>query len=338
MFFQKIYQIIEDIMRLFLFLLAATLIAGANMQLYPKRSCGLYNNLKHSYNRDNLQLDMHRTYEMLKHHKGQYLLKVPGATPPQRWVDDDCLSLRPLRGTPLYGKQNSETKGAKAAQPQSKSQSKKAVSKSNLLALSWQNAFCQTHRYKKECKRSQHLLGGKSNFTLHGLWPQPKKRVYCGVDRRFVVADRHKQWHRLPEPKLSSETKAALQEVMPGVLGNLHRHEWIKHGTCYGRDAQTYFTDAIALTQAVRKSIVAEFFQKNMGRRVGIERVRSLFDQAFGNGSGKRVEMRCKGGLITEIWLHLGGNGSNLSKALLLGKPVQSRCRYGIVDRAGYGR
>jgi hypothetical protein len=39
---------------------------------------------------------------MLKHHKGQYLLKVEGATPVQRWVDDDCLTLRPLRDSPLY--------------------------------------------------------------------------------------------------------------------------------------------------------------------------------------------------------------------------------------------
>ncbi len=338
MFFQKTYQKTGDTMRLFLFFIAATLIAGANMQLYPKRSCALYNNLKHTYNRDNLQLDMYQSYEMLKHHKGQYLLKVPGATPSQRWVDDDCLSLRPLQGTPLYSKQNSNKKVTKTAEPQSKLLHQKAVSKSNLLALSWQNAFCETHRYRKECKRSQHLFGTQSNFTLHGLWPQPKNRVYCGVDRRFVVADRHKQWHKLPEPKLSSKTRTALAEVMPGVSGNLHRHEWIKHGTCYGTDAQHYFQDAVSLAKTVRQSAVADFFRKNEGKRIGIERVRTLFDRTFGSGSGKRVEMRCKGGLITELWLHLGSDGSNLSKALLAGTPVHSRCRYGIVDKAGYGR
>ncbi|MDQ7084316.1 MAG: hypothetical protein Q9M36_05020 [Sulfurovum sp.] len=32
---------------------------------------------------------------------------------------------------------------------------KAQISSENLLALSWQNAFCETHRYKKECKRDQ---------------------------------------------------------------------------------------------------------------------------------------------------------------------------------------
>jgi ribonuclease T2 len=318
-------------MRILFVLLLSAASLFANMQLFPKQTCGLFNNLKHTQNRGNVHLSMNRSYEMIRHHKGQYLLKVEGATPPQRWVDDNCLSLRPLRGTPLYGK-------AKQPIPASTVSSASPVSSQNLLALSWQNAFCETHRYKRECKRGLGSLFKKSNFTLHGLWPQPRRKEYCGVPKRYVIADRHKQWQRLPEPKLSSHTKAALTGVMPGVSGKLHRHEWVKHGSCYGTDAERYFSDAIALTQAVRHSEAARFFQKNEGKRVTLEKVREAFDQAFGKGSGSRVELRCNRGLITEVWLHLGRGGSDLSKALQSGRKIHSRCRYGIIDKAGYGR
>ncbi len=318
-------------MRILFVMLLSAVSLFANTQLFPKQTCGLFNNLKHTQNRGNVHLRMDRSYEMIRHHKGQYLIKVEGATPTQRWVDDDCLSLRPLRGTPLYTKAKEPTKTERVS-------TRSPVSSQNLLALSWQNAFCETHRYKKECKRGVGALFQKSNFTLHGLWPQPRSREYCGIDKRFVIADRHKQWHRLPEPKLSAKTKEALARVMPGVYGNLHRHEWVKHGSCYGTDAERYFSDAIALTKAVRNSEVARFFQQNQGKRVTIETVRDLFDRAFGNGSGSRVELRCNRGLITEIWLHLGAGGSNLSKALQSGRKIHSRCRYGIIDKAGYGR
>jgi len=306
----------------------------ADTSLYPKRECPLFNNLKHTYNRGDIRLDMHRTYPMLKHHKGQYLLKVEDATPQQRWVDDDCLSLRPLRGTPLYEQKTVSKKESKEKKTTTVSQNSR--SKDNLLALSWHNAFCETHRYKKECKRG--LFGkkrGDNTFVLHGLWPQPRNRVYCNVPKRTIIADKHKQWHKLPEPKLTEQTKEALAQVMPGLSSNLHRHEWIKHGTCYGTDAEQYFSDAIALTQSVRQSRIADFFRNFSGKRVTLQRIRELFDEAYGKGSGKSVELRCNRGMITELWLHLG-SGDTLSVMLRNGKRVHSRCNRGIIDRAGY--
>ncbi len=316
------------------------------LTLYPAKECALYNNLKHTTNRDNVMLDMTRPYTMIRHHKGQYLVKVPNATPSQRWVDDDCLTLRPLRGTPLYGKKDTEVKSAsKPAKKADDSQERsiqKQLSKPVLLALSWHNAFCETHRYKKECKRGWKRLLGRSksdnNFVLHGLWPQPKNRVYCGLERRYITADKYKQWNKLPEPKLTAATKAKLKEVMPGVDSNLHRHEWIKHGTCYGKDAETYFKDAIALTNEVRNSDVARFFQKNVGKRITIQRLREMVERSFGKGTGSRVELRCNRGLISEIWLHLDGEGDSLSRLLKDGKKVYSRCKRGMIDREGFGK
>ena len=320
-------------MRIFLLFVTLMLTLGANTQLYPKRSCALFNNLKHTTNRGGVTLDMHRTYEMLDHHKGQYLLKVEGATPSQRWVDDDCLSLRPLRGTPLYGKTASATpkQEAKTTAPVAGKQRSE-----NLLALSWHNAFCETHRYKKECKRGFFAKkSGDNTFVLHGLWPQPRSKVYCNVPKRTIIADKHKQWRKLPEPKLTTQTQNALAEVMPGLSSGLHRHEWIKHGTCYGTDAERYFSDALTFVKAIRQSGVADFFKQYTGKRVTLQRVRELFDEAYGKGSGKSVELRCNRGMITELWLHLG-SGDTLAQMLHNGKRIHSRCNRGIIDRAGY--
>ncbi len=320
--------------QLFIFICILPLWLFGSLTLYPVKECALYNNLKHSSNRGDVHLDMHHTYTMLKHHKGQYLLKVEDATPKQRWVNDDCLSLRPLRGTPLYDQKTVSKKVSKEKKTTTTSHSSR--SEENLLALSWHNAFCETHRYKKECKRGiflKHTNDG--NFVLHGLWPQPRHKVYCNVSKRYIIADKHKQWQKLPEPKITPQTKKLLREVMPGVDSNLHRHEWIKHGTCYGTDAEQYFSDAITLTQAVRQSRIADFFRKFSGKRVTLQRIRELFDKVYGKGSGKSVELRCNRGMITELWLHLG-SGDTLSKMLRNGKRVHSRCDRGIIDRAGY--
>ncbi len=298
--------------RILLPLLLFGSVLSARTAMTATQACGLYNNLKHTQNSGNLVLEPGSSYEVLRRHKGQYLLKIPNKSPSQRWVDDDCLS------------QNSRPKTIKH----------KAVSPKNLLALSWHNAFCETHRYKKECKNRRN----SGNFTLHGLWPQPRGNIYCGVPKRYVIADREGRWQQLPEPKLSPQTRVWLQEVMPGAVSNLHRHEWIKHGTCYGTDAETYFTHAAHLVHEVRQSAVARLFQKNAGKRLRIEQVRKAFDKSFGRNSGSHVELRCKRGLITEVWLHLGRSDSTLARALSEGSNVNSRCRYGIVDRAGYGR
>jgi len=320
-------------MRFFLlFSLLVSLLFSREAFLYPTACCPAYNNLKHTKNSGNIHLDTAKRYKVNKHHKGQYLIQVKDASPTQRWVDESCLAPKSkLYVAPVKCE----------VVPIAKKEQKHADTPlQNLLALSWHNAFCETHRSKKECNRGWKQLFSRGkvtdNFTLHGLWPQPKNRVYCGVERRYITADKYGHWNKLPEPKLNPEIKTALQKVMPGVVSNLHRHEWIKHGTCYGTDAQTYFEDAVKLTEAVRHSSVADFFRKNTGKRVTLSRVRELFDNTFGKGAGSHVELRCKQGMITEIWLHLGRGGESLNKMLKEGKKVHSRCQRGIIDKAGY--
>jgi len=322
---------------LFLFLFL-TLMLLSRTELYPVESCLAYDDLKHTKNSGDIRLDPKRSYEVRRHYKGQYLIIVKDKKPFIRWVDENCFAPK----SALYVAPAACEVRSIGSEKSTTINKKRGISQENILALSWHNAFCETHRRRKECSTSWHLFPFankyKQHFTLHGVWPQPKNRVYCGVERRYIAIDRHREWHKLPEPKLTSETKKRLDGIMPGTVSNLHRHEWIKHGTCYGTDAEHYFKDAIAMTEEVRYSKVGTFFQKHIGKRVTLKQVRAIFDESFGKGAGERVEMKCKNGLITELWLHIGGGSGKLKRLLHQGKRVVSRCRRGIVDKAGYGR
>ena len=344
-------------MRVLLFFLLFTFISTANMDLYPKKECGLFNNLKHTKNRGQEVLKLDRTYEMLKHHKGQYLLKVEYATPVQRWIDDDCLSLRPLRGTVLYEamqKAPKKPKVEKTTLPKTiniEDELRKAdanmlqkpmASKQNLLALSWHNAFCETHRNKKECKRKLgDIFRSKSHeqeFVLHGLWPQPRKKVYCNVDAELIYADKGKRWRDLPCLALEEDVEKALAKVMPGFASDLHKHEWVKHGTCYGTDANRYYAEAISLTKQVNSSKLGQYFKENMGKYIRLKELRNIANRTFGRGTGEKISLQCKGGLVTELWLQLGTGSQDLGTLLQRGKKSYSRCKGGRIDKAGFGR
>jgi ribonuclease T2 len=157
------------------------------------------------------------------------------------------------------------------------------------------------------------------------------------VPKKWILLDKRKQWLKLPEPKLSEKIREKLARLMPGYRSGLHRHEWIKHGTCYGKDAEHYFSDALALTEEINQSPVRAFFLKKRGRIVDLPQVRLLFDRVFGKGAGRKVALQCKNGLITELWLDLGGRGSDLGTLLHQGKAMRSRCKRGRVDSAGFG-
>ena len=325
----------------------------ARFDAKPSHTCEAFNNMKHTKNTHHVFLDISRSYTILKHHKGQNLVLVKGEQPAQRWVDDSCFlrpskktnqsNVSPVKSTVINIKDELNQAALKMSRSKhTKKYEKPNTSKQNLLTLSWHNAFCETHLYKKECKRGL-LVGLKKkyserHFVLHGLWPQPKSKMYCGVSKKHVGMDKHKQWNRLPDIGLSATTKDALKDVMPGFSSNLHKHEWFKHGTCYGTDAEQYYKDAASLVSQVNDSKVGTFFMKNIGKVVTLKQVRHLFDTSFGMGTGKHVEMKCKGGLMTELWLHLGSGHNDLATLLKSGKITRSRCQKGRIDKAGFGR
>jgi len=215
-------------------------------------------------------------------------------------------------------------------------------SSQNILALSWHNAFCESHRYKKECKRDvQSFLRFKSHdsqFVLHGLWPQAKNKIYCHVDKALIQIDKNRQWQNLPCLAMDINIENSLKKVMAGVASGLHKHEWIKHGTCYGTNINSYFSDAIVLTNQVNHSALGNFFRQNIGKTISLKSLRKVANTSLGKGTGEHIELRCKAGLVTELWLHLGSGSTDLGKLLQKGKKIRSQCKQGRIDKAGFGR
>ena len=325
----------------FLLIVLLSLVLFARQELNPVKNCPAFNNMKHSKNTHHVVLDSSQKYTILDHHKGQYLVLVKGEQPAQRWVDEFCFpsseKTQNSLDTYIDKLENKTTYSINT-----KKYNNSNISQNNLLALSWHNAFCESHREKKECRRNMFSLyrskHRETHFILHGLWPQPANKAYCGVERKYITMDKYRHWNKLPDIGLSKETKERLSEIMPGVQSNLHKHEWYKHGTCYGTDAESYFKEAITLLDQFHDSEVSDFFEKNIGKRVTLKQVRKHFDQSFGTGAGKRVEMRCHKGLVSELWLHLGGESEALGTLLRNGKEIHSACDRGLVDRAGFGR
>jgi ribonuclease T2 len=208
--------------------------------------------------------------------------------------------------------------------PESKTFSK--VSTDNLLAISWQNAFCQTHQRKRECRNVKPSAYSASHFTLHGLWPQPRNKVDCRGSRKV----------RLEKPLYQE-----LLEVMPAAKSGLQNHEWKKHGTCYGKKADAYFADSIALVKKINDSAVQKLFSKNVGKTLSKKQVMQAFDKSYGKGAGRKVKMMCRKGLITELQINLSGEinpKSPLDKLLKKARNAKGGCKKGKVDAVGFKR
>ena len=135
----------------------------------------------------------------------------------------------------------------------------------------------------------------------------------------------------LPEPGISGETFEQLSRVMPGTRSFLHRHEWTKHGTCYAGEPDEYFRESVMLMDQINASAVRDYFFTNIGNTLSASDIRAKFDQAFGPGAGKKVNVKCRQGLITELWINLKGEITPQSNLGLL----IEKCRTGRVRVPG---
>jgi ribonuclease T2 len=168
-----------------------------------------------------------------------------------------------------------------------------AVSTDNILAVSWLNGFCKANPKKPVCINRKNGDYSLTHFTLHGLWPT--KKNYCS----------YKSMH------LSKRFFKVLEKYMPAAKYSLAKHEWKKHGTCFGTDAETYFITGIKFTQQFNETMMLQFFRMHMGQTVTLKRMRWMFGQIFGAGNIRKFQMICKKGYITEIRIKLKGDPIN---------------------------
>jgi ribonuclease T2 len=258
-----------------------------------------------------------------------YRIRVEGAEPPERWVSAEC--------------GNFSDKGASVDLQNSRAGGDSGRPAEAVLSLGWEPGFCEGHAGKAECVDQNLNHFDATHFTLHGLWPQPRRREYCNVGQALINTDKKHDWQALPEVDLDPGTRAHLVTSMPGTQSLLDRHEWIRHGTCYGHgDAETYFREALSLLDEVNGSAVQALFAANIGQEITVGAVRNAFDTAFGSGAGDRVRLSCQRDgsrrLITEITIGLAqpGDKNKLADLIKASRATDPGCPSGIVDPVGF--
>jgi ribonuclease T2 len=312
----------------------STAIAGPAWTFEPMDGCFVatavcpaVRSISSASNPGGIVTEVDRAYELLGANRANepshLQIRITAADPRDRWVEIGCgdvVAACDLPDSPSRPPEDSASAGY-------------------VLAASWQPAFCQTHRTKTECQTQTQERFDSAHFALHGLWPQPRDNVYCGVNRVQRAASEAGRWSDLPPLELTDATRADLDLVMPGTQSQLERHEWTKHGTCYGDTAEEYFVESLQLMNQLNASPVRVLFADRIGEIVTAAELRAAFDQAFGAGAGERVEMACSGGLITELHIHVDGaitETTRFAELIAAADPVGRGCTRGRIDSAGF--
>ena len=317
-----------------LFVLGALTHVSAEVKLsgyfIARSECPAYQSFRRKTNPGNVSTNIDQAYDLVAKNKQaatHYRIKMDAA-PKLRWVAVTC-------GEHVVPVDVIATPSIE--QPAS------SALENYILAVSWQPGFCETRPSKPECRSQSKDRFDASNFTLHGLWPQPRNNIYCNVAPQVVATDKDKKWGELAPLVLENKTRTELNKVMPGSQSNLHRHEWIKHGTCYnGEPAEEYYKDSIKLMDALNRSAVRDLFANNIGKEITSTQIREAFDNHFGDGTSDKIKIACKKDgrrrLITEITIALKGNLDELTMgdAMLAAANANNvGCNKGIVDPVG---
>ncbi len=246
------------------------------------------------------------------------------------------LWLRPAETPPVITSSPAPAEPAPEPKPSTGS---KASDQFLILAASWQPAFCEGASGKPECRQQSRTRFDASHFSLHGLWPTDE---YCDVSSGLEQRDRDGRWSALPPVELPTALQKVLDEAMPGTRSQLERHEWIKHGTCFGADEISYYGTATLLLAALNASKVRDLFADNIGKTLTRDQIREAFDDSFGTGAGQRVRIACdddgKRRIISEITIGMWGTPGdtpNLAKLIRAARPTDGGCIGGIVDQVG---
>lgn len=305
-----------------------------------KQSCELFQSKNKGTNPGDLMTRDHHAYAMIAINKtgGDFFqVRVPDAPVTlDRWVHVSC-------GVHVI---EASTQVAAPSGPAVVTPVDAPESMDNLLALSWQPAFCEGKPNKVECQalNAGQLPITQTQLSIHGLWPQPRGNDYCGVPSSLVAADKARNWDQLPAVEIDAETREALDVAMPGTASLLERHEWIKHGTCYhgAGGADEYYDDTLILTEAINGSAVGQFLEDHVGAEIETADIRALFDAEFGAGAGDRVQFHCKGDngrvLLQELMINLKGQiapNVGLSTLLLAADSTSLGCPRGVIDPTG---
>lgn len=173
-----------------------------------------------------------------------------------------------------------------------------SVGNSSVLVLTWAPSLCKVESAAPGCRSGRVDKHGES-FLLHGLWPQPRDRRYCGVPAR----ERDRRPVELPRD---------LQDQLSALMSDstsMTEHEWYAHGSCSGVTPTEYFSVVTRLTgQAIE--VLDPVFDRAAGGGLASRSVRAAFENRFGTDAGARVSLSCReasgvGRIVYEVRLSL---------------------------------
>ena len=150
-----------------------------------------------------------------------------------------------------------------------------------VLALSWSPTFCDSEAGQRN--RNQCGIRAKSEFVVHGLWPQFERGYpsYCSTVNRSV-----------PRPVLARAAQVFPEE-------GLARYQWEKHGTCSGLGPGEYFDDVAA---ARSKVVIPDAF-RDPAREVTMspQDIERAFVSANRGLRADMIGLSCSRGALKEV-------------------------------------
>ncbi len=155
-----------------------------------------------------------------------------------------------------------------------------------VLSLSWSPAFCEGPSGARSV--DQCGPGRQFAFVLHGLWPQYENG----------------RWPEACSTAPGLKDPKQMLDIMPAL--GLIRHEWQKHGTCSGLDADGYFALARKAFQGVR--IPARFQAPKEYLNVSPREVQQEFVKANAGWSEKTLSVQCSSQYLSEVRVCLDRN------------------------------
>ena len=285
-------------------ILPSTWAAPASGTLTASRACEAFQSFRKSTNPDGTKLSPGTGYTILEtHDAGWTRVQVPGARPPERWVQNDC-------GAAAGGTAPSTSKST-GARPSSDDPATTNTGQgmcktpdqydSFVLAMSWQPGFCEwTAGGRRGGRVWVAGVAGMlqvSNRPRHGLWPN---RQQCGIS--------YGDCGNAPMT-LSKETVAYIGPWMPNFLyeKGFGEHEWRKHGTCQTTlNPDAYFRRAVDLVKQFNDSGVGKYIRQNIGGAISRNTFYEKLQAETGSDAYRdSVKLMCSGQYLTEIQVKL---------------------------------
>ena len=156
-----------------------------------------------------------------------------------------------------------------------------------VLALSWSPSFCADTAERGRDGGVQ-CAGRPYSFVVHGLWPQ--------YERGFP------QNCQVPAPRLNRELMTSMLDLMPAP--RLVYHEWDRHGTCSGLDANGYFETVRKARGAIK--IPEPYAAPQSALNVTPDDVEEAFVKANPGLGRTAIAVTCSGTRLSEVRICLG--------------------------------